>query len=68
MASKMIDEHGQFKNQLGVFHIPPLDPEIVHKARLVICGAAKDASDADLIMDIMGLKEEHGPAAVERGY
>lgn len=47
----------EFKNRLGAFVIPSMDPELVRKARLTICETAQNVADASMIMSMLGIME-----------
>ncbi len=42
--------------------IPALDPQVVRRAALAVCDRARDADDAALLLDVLGLIDGHGLA------
>jgi malonyl CoA-acyl carrier protein transacylase len=44
------------QDRMEVYYRPPLSPELVRNAQLVVCGLASNVEDAAMLLDVLNLK------------
>lgn len=47
----------EFKNNLALFELPKNDPQLIERAKRIVCGRAKNVDDARFLLDVIGIRE-----------